>query len=97
MVLLWGLGFKDRPWTPEQGAELVQFFKQDPRYGGVYLIGGVDPYWRTLRGGSRPEADWANVYRFVRCDQPVGCRKISQRRQRWTGFARRSGKGIWPR
>jgi hypothetical protein len=23
----------------------------------------VDPYWRTLRGQSRPEAAWANVYR----------------------------------
>jgi hypothetical protein len=63
VVLLWGLGFADRPWTPEQGAELVNFFKSDPRYGGVHLIGGVDPYWRTLRGGSQPEASWAKVYR----------------------------------
>jgi hypothetical protein len=62
-VLLWGLGFKDRPWTPEQGAELVEFFKDDPTYGGVYLIGGVDPFWRTLRGDSRTEAGWAQVYR----------------------------------
>jgi hypothetical protein len=63
VVLLWGLGFKDRPWTPAQGEELVDFFKNDPKYGGVYLIGGVDPYWRTLRGQSRPEAAWAKVYR----------------------------------
>jgi hypothetical protein len=27
VVLLWGLGFKDRPWSPAQGAELVEFFK----------------------------------------------------------------------
>jgi hypothetical protein len=63
VVLLWGLGFKDRPWTPEQGEELVRFFKSDPKYGGVYLIGGVDPQWRTLRGASRPEEAWAKVYR----------------------------------
>jgi hypothetical protein len=63
VVLLWGLGFKDRPWTPAQAAELVDFFKNDPTYGGVYLIGGVDPYWRTLRGESRPDAAWAKVYR----------------------------------
>jgi hypothetical protein len=63
VVLLWGLGFKDRPWTPEQGAELIEFFKNDPKYGGVYLIGGIDPYWRTLRGGSRTDAGWAKVYR----------------------------------
>src|SRR5947209_1440955 len=63
VVLLWGLGFKDRPWTPGQGEELVAFFKSDPAYGGVYLVGGVDPHWRTLRGASRPEAAWAKVYR----------------------------------
>jgi hypothetical protein len=62
-VLLWGLGFKDRPWTPQQGEELINFFKNDPKYGGVYLIGGIDPFWRTLRGESRPEAAWAKVYR----------------------------------
>src|ERR1700722_14489967 len=52
VVLLWGLGFKDRPWTPEQGAELVEFFKNDPKYGGGYLIGGIYPFWRTLKGES---------------------------------------------
>ena len=62
VVLLWGLGFKDRPWTPQQGQELVDFFKNDPKYGGVYLIGGIDPYWRTLKGGSRPDPAWEKVY-----------------------------------
>jgi hypothetical protein len=64
VVLLWGLGLKDRPWTPEQGEELIHFFKDDPKYGGVYLIGGVDPFWRTLSGGSRTNAEWAKVYRM---------------------------------
>ncbi len=63
VVLLWGLGFKDRPWTPVQGDELINFFKNDPKYGGVYLIGGIDPYWRRLGGGSRTNAEWAPVYR----------------------------------
>ena len=70
VVLLWGLGFKDRPWTAEQGEELVQFFKSDSQYGGVYLIGGVDPYWRTLRGGSRPQPEWAKVYRMFDAISP---------------------------
>lgn len=70
VVLLWGLGFRDRPWTAEQGEELIKFFKTDPRYGGVYLIGGVDPYWRTLRGGSRPEPGWARVYRMFDAISP---------------------------
>jgi len=63
VVLLWGLGLRDRPWTAAQGEELVRFFKSDPKYGGVYLIGGVDPHWRTLRGGSRSDPAWSAVYR----------------------------------
>jgi hypothetical protein len=63
VVLLWGLGFKDRPWTPAQGEELIDFFKNDLEYGGVYLIGGIDAHWRTQRGESRPDPAWAKVYR----------------------------------
>jgi hypothetical protein len=63
VVLLWGLGFNDRPFSAAQAAELIDFFKHDPKYGNVYLIGGVDPYWRTLAGGSRTDPAWANVYR----------------------------------
>jgi hypothetical protein len=63
VVLLWGLGFIDRPWNPQQAQELIEFFKFDPKYGGVFLIGGVDPHWRTLTGGSRPDPAWAKVYR----------------------------------
>jgi hypothetical protein len=63
VVLLWGLGFKDRPWTPAQGEELVNFFKNDPKYGGVYLIGGIDPHWRTLTGESRTDPAWGKIYK----------------------------------
>jgi hypothetical protein len=63
VVLLWGLGFKSRPWSLEQAAELIAFFKHDPTYGGVYLIGGVDSFWRTLRGDSRTESGWSDIYR----------------------------------
>jgi hypothetical protein len=63
VVFLWGLGFKDRNWTPEQAEELVKFFKDDPKYGGVYLIGGIDPRWRTLVGESRTEPAWNQIYR----------------------------------
>lgn len=73
VVLLWGLGFKDRYWTAEQAAELVDFFKHDPRYGGVYLIGGVDPRWRTLRGESRTEPAWSQVYLSFDAISPWNC------------------------
>ncbi|HEY3863437.1 MAG TPA: glycoside hydrolase family 71/99-like protein [Verrucomicrobiae bacterium] len=70
VVMLWGLGFKDRPWTPRQGQELIEFFKHDPNYGGVYLIGGIDPGWRTLSGVSRTNAAWADVYRMFDAISP---------------------------
>jgi hypothetical protein len=70
VVLLWGLGFKDRAWTPEQGRELIDFFKNDPQYGGVYLIGGVDPAWRVLGGASRTDPAWAPVYRMFDAISP---------------------------
>jgi hypothetical protein len=70
VVLLWGLGFKDRRWTPEQGGELINFFKRDRQYGGVYLIGGVDPAWRVLGGASRTDPAWAPVYRMFDAISP---------------------------
>jgi hypothetical protein len=70
VVLLWGLGFKDRPWSPEQGEDLIRFFKNDKRYGGTYLIGGVDPRWRTLSGDSRSDPAWARVYRMFDAISP---------------------------
>jgi hypothetical protein len=70
VVLLWGLGFKDRPWSPEQGEELIHFFKNDPQYGGVYLIGGIDPHWRTLGGAARTNEAWAKVYRLFDAISP---------------------------
>ncbi len=70
VVLLWGLGFRDRPWTSEQGEELIKFFKNDPQYGGIYLIGGIDPHWRTQRGEARPDPGWAKVYRMFDAISP---------------------------
>jgi hypothetical protein len=106
VVLLWGLGFKDRPWSPEQGAELVEFFKNDPKYGGVYLIGGVDPFWRTLRGESRPDAGWAGVYRSFDAISPWDVGRYRDdasmdriRRHVWEGDLAElsaSGKGYMP-
>ena len=106
VVLLWGLGFQDRPWTPEQGAELVAFFKNDPKYGGVYLIGGVDPFWRTLGGGSRREPAWTQIYRAFDAISPWDAGRYHDnasmdriRKQVWEGDRarlKRSGRGYMP-
>jgi len=106
VVLLWGLGFKDRPWSPAQGAELVEFFKNDSKYGGVHLIGGVDPFWRTLRGESHPDEGWSKVYRSFDAISPWDAGRYRDaasmdriRKQVWEGDLaelRASGKGYMP-
>lgn len=64
VLAIWGLGFTDRPGTPEQAAALVDFFRKnaDPRLR-VTLMGGVPARWRTLGIDSKKDAGWAAVYR----------------------------------
>src|SRR5262249_21388801 len=90
VVLLWGLGFKDRPWTPKQAEELIDFFKNDPKYGGVYLIGGVDPHWRAVRGARRAEGAGAKEDpRFV------AIRSVAAGRCRGDASMDRIRKDVW--
>jgi hypothetical protein len=106
VVLLWGLGFRDRPWMPEQAEELINFFKNDAQYGGVYLIGGIDPHWRTLHGESRPEAEWTRVYRMFDAISPWDAGRYRddasmdrQRKEVWEGDlaeVKRLGIGYMP-
>lgn len=64
VLAIWGFGFTDRPATPQQAAELIAFFKNnpDPRYR-VTLFGGVPSGWRTLTRDSQADPAWAPVYR----------------------------------
>ena len=64
VLAIWGLGFRDRAPTPEQAAELIDFFKNnpEPRYR-VTLVGGIPARWRTLSRDSRTEEAWTQVYR----------------------------------
>jgi hypothetical protein len=61
---IWGFGFRDRPATPVQATELIDWFRNnpDPRYR-VTLLGGVPARWRTLSGDAQPDPRWARIYR----------------------------------
>lgn len=63
VVEIWGLGFTDRPHTAQTAAAIIDFFRNDPVYGGNLLIGGVPSWWRTLNNDSLSDPAWANVYR----------------------------------
>jgi len=65
VVVIWGLGFNSdtRDFSPELAHQIIDFFQDDPVYGGNYCIGGVPSGWRRLRNDSRRNSEWANVYR----------------------------------
>jgi hypothetical protein len=50
LVAIWGVGFKDRPYDPKKIglAELINFLKNDPHYGGCSVMLGVPTHFRTL-------------------------------------------------
>ena len=49
IVSIWGVGFKDgRDYTLEDVSVLIDFFKNDPTYGGCNVLIGVPTGWRTL-------------------------------------------------
>jgi hypothetical protein len=51
LVAIWGLGFPDRPYNIRNiGADrLIDFFKNDPKYGGCTVMLGVPNYFRELK------------------------------------------------
>jgi len=71
LLAIWGVGFTDRPATPAQAAELIEFFEHnpDPRYR-VTLLGGVPARWRTLTRDSQKAPEWAAVYRSLNVISP---------------------------
>ena len=50
LVVIWGLGFPDRPYDIRNiGIErLINFLKNDPEYGGCSVMLGVPTFWRDL-------------------------------------------------
>lgn len=51
VVAVWGIGFNDgRQYTLSECLNLVNFFKNDPVYGGCTVVVGVPSNWRTLNG-----------------------------------------------
>ena len=62
LVAIWGFGFTDRPGTPADALEMIDFFHNNPtpRYRAT-VMGGVPTNWRTGGGDSQPGYD--AVYR----------------------------------
>ena len=53
VISLWGIGFNDRrQYTLQECMELIEFFKNDPQYGGMTVMVGVPTYWRSMKNDS---------------------------------------------
>ena len=48
VVFIWGLPFPDRNIRPETADAVVDFFRNDPDYGGNHVIGGIPGNWRDM-------------------------------------------------
>ena len=51
MVSLWGVGFENRKYTLENIKELINFFKNDPKYGNCVVLLGVSSIltWKLIK------------------------------------------------
>lgn len=64
VVAIWGLGFNHVNQTPTWAKELIDWFHSGaPSHCQATVMGGVPTYWRTLTNDSRPDAEYADVYR----------------------------------
>src|SRR5262249_6648543 len=57
VVAVWGIGFNDgRKYTLAECEQLVDFLKNDKKYGGCTVMLGLPSGWRTLDRGSVKDA-----------------------------------------
>ena len=57
LVVIWGLGFPDRPYNIRDIgiARFIDFLKNDPEYGGCSVMLGVPTFWRDLNADCTPD------------------------------------------
>lgn len=61
VVFIWGLPFPNRNYQPSTANAVVDFFKNDPVYGGNYVIGGIPGNWRDM------DAAWKEHFKQYHC------------------------------
>lgn len=65
LVVLWGVGFKDRNYTLRSIQRIIDFLKNDPVYGGCSIMLGLPTYWRQYGSDTDPDTALANVIKEV--------------------------------
>ncbi|NJL19287.1 MAG: hypothetical protein HC901_03115 [Bdellovibrionaceae bacterium] len=62
VVIIWGLGFANRPLTPREATAIIDFFKDSPEPYRAYLAGGVQRGFLNYSGAGNSSGDWLAVY-----------------------------------
>jgi PA14 domain len=57
VVFIWGLPFSNREISTKTANAVVDFFKNDPKYGGNHVIGGIPSGWRKM------DVAWQNHFK----------------------------------
>lgn len=63
VVALWGVGFNDRSYTVEDCEKLVDFLKNDPKYGGCTVMLGTPTFWREQGRDSSKDTRWQELFK----------------------------------
>jgi len=63
VIGIWGVGFKHRGYNSREIAEIVDFFKNDPKHGGQTVILGTSTFWRKGINDAGPIEEWRPVYK----------------------------------
>jgi hypothetical protein len=62
VIGIWGVGGK-KPYTSAEVAEIVDFFKNDPEYGGMTVLLGTRTGWRDGSAGAGTMKEWGPIYK----------------------------------
>lgn len=64
VLVMWGLGFKSRPFSVRYAKDVLKLFKgnDDSCCHDTYLVAGVPSYWRTLGKDSESNPIWNELY-----------------------------------
>lgn len=65
VVSIWGVGFKNRKYTLDNIIELIDFFKNDPKYGNCAVLLGVPTNWRLLERDATSDSKLHDVIKMA--------------------------------